>query len=353
MGSDPTEESDFSGVASPGYIFFNGKRTARLDLPSATVHYYFANHLGSTSVVTSNTGAIQDESDFYPFGGERVITDTDPNHYKFTGKERDTESNLDNFGARYYSSQYGRFISADWSATPIPVPYADFTDPQTLNLYAYVRDNPISKVDADGHEECFANGACNSLRNPLPNTTSWGGVLVNAAANTVSDLLSLNEVAKGSVDVVNAETSAGKIGTAVGLALVVGLNVFTGGEGGTAAKGAEVGAEEVVKVGGRLGGTETRALDKAVAEGLEKEGHTITHGAGRPQEYIPGPGGGRKGSSYPDITAVKEGKTARVNTVDTLKDGATLTSREQKNANKIKTARPNDEFRTVPKQKKE
>lgn len=71
--------------------------------------------------------------------------------HKFTGKERDTESNLDYFGARFYSNTMGRFMSPDWSATPQPVPYADLTDPQTLNLYGYVRNNPLSHADADGH----------------------------------------------------------------------------------------------------------------------------------------------------------------------------------------------------------
>jgi RHS repeat-associated protein len=68
-----------------------------------------------------------------------------------TGKERDAETGLDYFGARYFSSAQGRFTSPDWSATPQPVPYADLTDPQTLNLYSYVRNNPLSKADTDGH----------------------------------------------------------------------------------------------------------------------------------------------------------------------------------------------------------
>jgi RHS repeat-associated protein len=58
--------------------------------------------------------------------------------YKFTGKERDTETGNDAFGARYYGSGLGRFMSADWSAVPEPVPYANLTNPQTLNLYARV-----------------------------------------------------------------------------------------------------------------------------------------------------------------------------------------------------------------------
>ena len=71
---------------------------------------------------------------------------------RFTGKERDAETGLDYFGARYYSGAQGMFISADWSATPEPVPYAKFEDPQTLNLYSYVRNNPTTTRDPDGYD---------------------------------------------------------------------------------------------------------------------------------------------------------------------------------------------------------
>jgi RHS repeat-associated protein len=70
---------------------------------------------------------------------------------QFTGKERDAETGLDYFGARYFSGAQGRFMTPDWSEAPTPVPYADFSDPQTLNLYAYVRNNPIATSDLDGH----------------------------------------------------------------------------------------------------------------------------------------------------------------------------------------------------------
>jgi RHS repeat-associated protein len=65
----------------------------------------------------------------------------------FTGKERDSESGLDNFGARFDSSALGRFASPDdgfvgW----------DQGDPQTLNLYTYARNNPLNMVDDDGHD---------------------------------------------------------------------------------------------------------------------------------------------------------------------------------------------------------
>jgi RHS repeat-associated protein len=68
-----------------------------------------------------------------------------------TGKERDTESGNDYFFARYYSSAMGRFLSPDWAAKAQPVPYAKMDDPQTLNLYGYLRNNPLGGVDADGH----------------------------------------------------------------------------------------------------------------------------------------------------------------------------------------------------------
>src|SRR5579883_361992 len=64
----------------------------------------------------------------------------------FTGKERDSESGLDNFGARYNSSQFGRFMSPD----PVFISADRLTDPQSLNLYAYVRNNPLSLVDPTG-----------------------------------------------------------------------------------------------------------------------------------------------------------------------------------------------------------
>ncbi len=63
--------------------------------------------------------------------------------YKFTGKERDSESGLDSFGARYMSSSMRRFVSAD----PITVTPGRIVDPQQLNLYAYVKNNRCRSVN--------------------------------------------------------------------------------------------------------------------------------------------------------------------------------------------------------------
>jgi len=69
-----------------------------------------------------------------------------------TGKDRDVESSLDYFYARYYSSNMGRFMTPDWAGKPTAVPYANFGDPQSLNLYGYVLNNPLGKTDSDGHD---------------------------------------------------------------------------------------------------------------------------------------------------------------------------------------------------------
>jgi RHS repeat-associated protein len=83
-------------------------------------------------------------------------------HYRFTGKERDIESSLDMFGARYYGSSLGRFMTPDWAAKPIAVPYAHYGNPQSLNLYSYVQNNPTTVGDPDGNGDAgtFCNTQC-------------------------------------------------------------------------------------------------------------------------------------------------------------------------------------------------
>ncbi len=149
-------ETDLSGNINEEYIYFNGARIARVDRPSGAVHYYFSDHLGSASVIADSLGNVELEQDFFPYGAIAYTSGSDPNHYKFTGKERDTESNLDTFGARYYTSNIGRFMTPDWAAKPVTVPYAKFGDPQTLNLYAMVANNPESFADLDGHDPPLA-----------------------------------------------------------------------------------------------------------------------------------------------------------------------------------------------------
>jgi RHS repeat-associated protein len=148
-------ETDLTGTINAEYIYFNGARIARVDRPSGTVHYYFSDKLGSASVITDAGGNVQQQYFYYPYGGLISSIGSDPNHYKFNGKERDAESNLDEFGARYYTSAIGRFMTPDWADNATAVPYANFGNPQSLNLYSFVENNPTTTGDPDGH--CSTN----------------------------------------------------------------------------------------------------------------------------------------------------------------------------------------------------
>ncbi|MFL6389830.1 MAG: RHS repeat domain-containing protein [Terriglobales bacterium] len=169
MGGNTLAESDASGNLTAEYIYFGGKRVARIDLPANTVHYYLADHLGSTSIVANAAGVVEEESDFYPFGTEVIVMGPGANELKFTGKRRDSESQLDYFGARYYSNAFGRFLTPDWSAKPVAIPYAELLDPQTFNQYGYVRNIPTGKVDPDGHSvQVDDDKALQRIRSTLP-----------------------------------------------------------------------------------------------------------------------------------------------------------------------------------------
>jgi RHS repeat-associated protein len=129
--------------------------------------YYTQDHLGSTRALTTldtatNKVVVKARSDYLPFGEEIKIgvggrtqaqgylsgsVVVDQNRRKFTGKERDNESELDFFGARFYSSTHGRFTSADDFLNDTHV-----TDPASWNLYLYVRNNPLKYIDPFGEE---------------------------------------------------------------------------------------------------------------------------------------------------------------------------------------------------------
>jgi RHS repeat-associated protein len=149
---DALVETDATGNNPTEYIFFGGKRIARRD-PDGAVLYYFADHLGSSRVVTNVTCTIVAESDYYPFGGERIVVNNDPNPYKFTSKERDPESGLDYFVARYFGATLGRFLSPDPGGAGVHEPI-----PQTWNAYSYAGNNPLNAIDPDGLDYYLIGG---------------------------------------------------------------------------------------------------------------------------------------------------------------------------------------------------
>jgi RHS repeat-associated protein len=120
------------------------------------VQYYHLDAIGNVRAVTDATGQVIERHDYLPFGEECTtgpcasnpgIAGGQPKH--FTGKERDAETGLDYFGARYYGSGVGRFTSVD----PALDRQAALLNPQRWSRYAYVLNNPFRYVDADGRVE--------------------------------------------------------------------------------------------------------------------------------------------------------------------------------------------------------
>jgi RHS repeat-associated protein len=125
--------------------------------------WLMTDHLGSTRMEADKSGSLAGmrRHDYAPFGeemyagirrngggqGQYGYEPPQSNvRMKFDAKERDIETGLDFFGARYFSSMQGRFTSAD----PIFFQKEMPADPQRFNLYAYVRNNPLKYIDPKG-----------------------------------------------------------------------------------------------------------------------------------------------------------------------------------------------------------
>jgi RHS repeat-associated protein len=119
--------------------------------------YRVTDHLGTTVGNLLSNGSFVNPVDYKPFG--QIFSGNTNDPYLFTGKERDAESGNDYVGARYYASNMGRWMSPDWSAKAMPVPYAKLDNPQSLNLYTYVENNPLSGIDPDGHAAIDCSGS--------------------------------------------------------------------------------------------------------------------------------------------------------------------------------------------------
>ncbi len=137
-------------------VFANGQLLATYEFPSSSWTYALNDWLGTKRFVAKADGSQAETCTGLPFGDGLNCTGMggDPSPQHFTGKERDAETGFasgnDYFGARAYASSMGRFLSPDTGADAVmgvPVPYADLTNPQSLNLYSYVGNKPLSRTD--------------------------------------------------------------------------------------------------------------------------------------------------------------------------------------------------------------
>ena len=122
-------------------VWAGGELVATVE-PTGTKHLH-RDHLGSVRVETGSNGALLTTHTYWPFGEEMTVTSSSE-RYRFAGHERDQRTGYDYMHARYYAPIAGRFFSVD------PGRDYDFSHPQSFNLYAYVRNDPLTFVDKDG-----------------------------------------------------------------------------------------------------------------------------------------------------------------------------------------------------------
>jgi RHS repeat-associated protein len=124
--------------------------------PSETQHFH-PDHLGTPRLITGASGVQRGRHDYYPFGAESTSSLQNNQLLKFTAHERDLNGPagsedrdyLDYMHARFYNPNLGRFLSVD----PSMDFKANLFSPQRWNRYAYVSNNPLTKIDPDGRDE--------------------------------------------------------------------------------------------------------------------------------------------------------------------------------------------------------
>ena len=123
-------EYNLLGQCIRDYIYFGGQLIAEYrEFQPGHYFYYASDQINSTRVVTDSTGTVVYSAAHEPYGGiQKTWTSTYDPSLKFSGKQRDAESDLDYFGARYYDTSQYRFISPD---------------PITIGLYQSSKDGSL------------------------------------------------------------------------------------------------------------------------------------------------------------------------------------------------------------------
>ncbi len=173
------------------YVYREGQLLAALT-PTGT-HHFHLDHLGTPRLITTDGGRQVAFHTYFPFGQEATPPTLDAERMKFTGHERDLNAvtganpaadDLDYMHARFFQPQTGRFLSVD------PGRDWDPAVPQSWNLYAYSRNNPVRFVDPDGEAIETGWDVANigiGIGSLVSNAAvgNWGGALVDLAGVVV------------------------------------------------------------------------------------------------------------------------------------------------------------------------
>jgi RHS repeat-associated protein len=152
-GVDVFYEKNTDTGMNAHYIYGPAGRLAKI--AGGCVYYYHTDHLGSTRLITDETGTTVTSVGYQPFGTK--VNKGEPEKYLFTGKEEDA-SHLYYYGARYYDPELGRFLTRDPKS-------GELTNPQSLNRYAYCLNNPLRYIDKWGLSVSSGNGDCDCIDN--------------------------------------------------------------------------------------------------------------------------------------------------------------------------------------------
>ena len=277
-GNEQLAELSWSGgVPTPVHtnVWAGGQLTATysyddpINYPAGILYFPLTDWLGTRRMLADQYGNLAQTCDSLPFGDGESCPAT-PTEHLFTGKERDAESGNDYFEARYYSSAMGRFMSPDWAAKASPVPYATFDDPQSLNLYSYVRNNPLTRVDADGH--CW------------PWCTALLGAALGAGAETIHEAIQGKGFSGGKI------TAAAVGGAVVGVIGPAGAAVGMGAAGTTG----------MAVLGAVIGG----ATERTVKSALVPNGKGTTDNPYAPKDVATDAATGLAGRAISKVTGV-------------------------------------------------
>ncbi len=255
--------------------------------------YLSVDHLGSTRLVTDVNGNVLKRYDYLPFGEEltagidgrttsmeyntglsATLPDVEP--IKFTSKERDAETGLDFFLARYYSGAQGRFTSPD-----APLADQDPRDPQSWNLYGYVRNNPLRFTDPTGTTCVHSTGSDGSVT-----TTDDGD---GKGCGELQQPVVVHDTEPPSPLLLAVATGAQRAGPAVNAAAGA-TAVVAGGIAAGIAYGAYTGGTALISLGvasGPLVGLLPE--ERQIAEELIAQGHTVTaipRAAGKTADFL-------------------------------------------------------------------
>jgi len=147
--SDPAtltviDASQAGGLVWKRDIVYVGTREVG-EIDADGLHITQVDHLGSPRLLTDKNGTLEDEQKYMPFG--QHLDGLQKTRKGFTGHEQTDGSGLIYMQARFYAPMYGRFLSPD------PTRDQHFEETQSWNIFSYVQNNPVTKIDPDGMED--------------------------------------------------------------------------------------------------------------------------------------------------------------------------------------------------------